>query len=95
MNGLVKCITDNVKPYNNDNMGMKSADLCFNDFPLFLTGFFNIHEYANYTNKMVCIFDHEVRSLCVRFTLVPILYLTGFQRLDPLQLAKISSSMHQ
>ena len=34
---LPKCITDDIKTYNNDNMGMKSASLCLIDFSLFFT----------------------------------------------------------
>ena len=41
-----------------DNIGVKSAYLFFNDFALFLNLFINIHEYANYENKIICIFDH-------------------------------------
>ena len=32
---------------------MKSACLCFKDFPLFLNDFINIHEYANYAYMII------------------------------------------
>ena len=32
-----------------------------NDFPLFFSVFINIHEYANYANKVHCIFDHGMK----------------------------------
>ena len=46
-----------------------------NDFPLFFSVFINIHENANYANKVRCIFDHEMKGLCLGFILVQILVL--------------------
>ena len=37
-------------------------------FSLISKVFINIHEYAN---KIICIFDHEIKGLCLRFNLVP------------------------
>ena len=68
---LSNCITDDIKK-NNAIMGMKSAYLCFNDFPLFSNVFINIHEYANYANKIIFIFDHGMKALCLSFKTVPI-----------------------
>ena len=31
-----------------------------------------IHEYANYANKVRCIFDHGMKGLCLSFILVQI-----------------------
>ena len=46
----MNCITDDRTACNSNTM--KSAYLCFfNDLPLFLFFFNNIHEYANYANK--------------------------------------------
>ena len=39
--------------------------LCFS---LIFKVFINIHEYAN---KIICIFDHGLKGLCLRFNLVP------------------------
>ena len=49
---LSNCNIDFIKTCNNDNIGMKSACLYFNDFPLFFSVFINIHEYANYVNMI-------------------------------------------
>ena len=46
-----------------------------NDFPLFFSVFINIHEYANYANKVRCIFDHGMKGLCLSFILAQILVL--------------------
>ena len=46
-----------------------------NDFPLFFSVFIDIHEYANYANKVCCIFDHGMKGLCLSFILVQILVL--------------------
>ena len=54
---------------------MKSAYLYLYDFPLFFSVFINIHEYANYTNMVLCIFDHGIKGLCLSFILVQILVL--------------------
>ena len=47
----------------------------WNDFPLFFSVFINIHEYANYANKVRCILDHGMKGLCLSFILVQILVL--------------------
>ena len=44
-------------------------------FPYFCSVFINIHEYANYANKVCCIFDHGMKGLCLSFILVQILVL--------------------
>ena len=66
---------------------MKTLKMCFknresykpiyicNDFPLFFSVFINSHEYANYANKVRCIFDHGKKGLCLSFILVQILVL--------------------
>ena len=64
---LSNCNIDYIKTCNNDNIGMKSAYLNFNDFPLFFSVFINIHEYANYANMIGCIFDYEIKGLCLSF----------------------------
>ena len=70
------CITDDIKTCNktcnNAIIGMKSAYLCFNDFPLFSNVFIYIHEYANYANTIICIFDHGMKALRLTFNMVPI-----------------------
>ena len=45
-----------------------------NDFPFFSV-FIKIHEYANYANMVRCIFDHEIKVLCLRLILLQILVL--------------------
>ena len=55
MMDLSNCNIDYIKTCNNDNIGMKSAYLYFNDFPLFFSVFINIHEYANYAYMICCI----------------------------------------
>ena len=42
-------------------------------FPHFFRVSINIHEYANYTNMVRCIFDHGLKGLCLSFILVQIL----------------------
>ena len=37
-------------------------------FLLLLSFFINVHEYAN---KIICIFDHGIKGLCLSFNLVP------------------------
>ena len=74
---LSHCNIDDSKTCNNDNIGMKSAYLYFNDFPLFFSVFINIHEYANYANMITCIFDHAMKGQCLSFNLVPILVAYG------------------
>ena len=64
---MSNCNIDYIKTCNNDNIGMKSAFYICNDFPLFFSVFINIHEYANYANKVHCIFDHGIKGLCLRF----------------------------
>ena len=32
--------------------------------------FINIHEYANYANKIICMFYHGMKALCLGFNLV-------------------------
>ena len=67
---LSNCNIDNIETCNNDNIGMESAYLYFNDFLLFFSVFINIHEYANYANMITCIFDHGMKGLCLSFYLV-------------------------
>ena len=43
---LSNCTIDYIKTCNNDNIGIKSAYLYFEWFPLFFNVFINIHEYA-------------------------------------------------
>ena len=52
-------------------MWKKSAYSVLNDFPLFLNVLINIHEYANYANKIICKFDQEMKAMCLSFNLVP------------------------
>ena len=73
MHVLVNFFTDYIKTSNIDNMGMKSVYLCFNGFPLFFNVCINRHRYTNYANKIICIFDHEMKALWISFKLVPIL----------------------
>ena len=49
----------------------------FNDFPLFFSFFMNIHEYANYSNIITCIFDHGMKGICLSFNLVQMLVNYG------------------
>ena len=62
---LSNCNMGDIKTCNNDNIGMKSAYLNFNDFSLFFAFFINIHEYANYANMITCVFDHVIKGLCL------------------------------
>ena len=50
----LKCNSDDIKTFNNNNIGMKSAYLYFNEYPLFFA-YFNIHEYAIYAKMITCI----------------------------------------
>ena len=52
-------------------MEMKSSFYVFNDFLLFsnVKRFINTHEYANYENRIICIYDNGMKALNV----VPIL----------------------
>ena len=69
---LSNCNIDDIKTCNNDITGMKSAYLYFHDFPLFFRIFIYIHQYANYANMITCIFDHEMKGICLSFNLVQI-----------------------
>ena len=42
-------------------------------FPYFLVFCINIHEYANYANKVRCIFDFGIKGQCLSFILDQIL----------------------
>ena len=44
----------------------------FNDVSLFLNFFSDIHVYANYTNKIIRISDHEIKGMCLSFYLLSI-----------------------
>ena len=67
---------DYIKTCN--NIGMKSAFFyTFNDFPLFFSVFIDIHEYANYTIMIACIFDNGIKGICLSFYLVQILVIYG------------------
>ena len=71
---MSNCNIDFIKTCNNDNIGTRNQLIYIcNDFPLFFSVFINIHEYANYTNKVRCIFDHGMKGLCQSFILVQIL----------------------
>ena len=59
---LSNCTIDYIKTCTNDTIGMKSAYLYFNDFPLFFRVFIIIHEYANYANMITCIFDNGIKA---------------------------------
>ena len=74
---LSNCNIDYIKTCNNDNIGMKSAYIYFDDFHLFLAFFMNIHEYANSAKMITCIFDHDMKGLCLSFNLVLILAIYG------------------
>ena len=52
-----------------------------NDFHLSFSVFINIHEYANYANKVRCIFDHGMKGLYLSFILVQILVLYDLKQL--------------
>ena len=55
-------------------MGLKSTCLSFFImFPYFLNFFSNIHEIANFANKIICISDHYMKDILLSFYLVPIL----------------------
>ena len=56
-------------------LGLNQPIYICNDFPLFFSVFINIHDYANYANKVHCIFDHGMKGLCLSFILVQILVL--------------------
>ena len=49
-------------------MGVISA--CFMIFPYFFNVFVNIQEYAHYANKIICIFDHDIKGLCLYFNMI-------------------------
>ena len=69
---LSNCNIAHIKTCNNDNIGIKSAYLYFNDFPLFLA-FLLI--FINYANMITCTFDHGKKGLCLSFNLVQILVI--------------------
>ena len=77
MNGLVNCTIDYIKTCNNGNIGMKQPIYTFNDFPLFFSVFNNFHEYANYANMIICIYDHRMKDLCLSFHLVQFFVIYG------------------
>ena len=72
---MSNCNIDYIKTCNNDNIGTNQPIYICNDFPLFFSIFININEYANYANKVRCIFDHGMKDLCLSFILVQILVL--------------------
>ena len=63
---LSNCNIGYIKPCNNDNIGMKPANLFLNEF---FSVFMNIHEYAYYANMITCIFEHGMKDLCFSFNL--------------------------
>ena len=54
---IVSLFTDDITTCNNDNMGLKSTCLSF------LMMFSNIHEMAIFSNKIICISDHEIKDM--------------------------------
>ena len=52
-----------------------------NDFSYFFNVLINIHEYANYANMIICIFDHGIKGLYLSFNLVQILVIYGKKQL--------------
>ena len=56
-------------------MGWNQLIYICNNFPLIFSDFINIHEYANYANKVRRIFDNGMKGLCLSFILVQILVL--------------------
>ena len=67
---IVSLITDDITTCNSDNMELKLK-------PVYVFSgvsyFFNIHEIANFANKVICKSDHEIKDLQINFNLVPIL----------------------
>ena len=59
---LSNCITDGITTCINNNMGMQSAYLFFNDFPYLLTFLINIHANANYVCYMICIYMRQMHK---------------------------------
>ena len=67
---MSNCITDDITTCNID-----SSLFCFFyfiRFSLIFYVFINIHKFANYANKVICLFDNEVKGLYLNFKLVPI-----------------------
>ena len=61
---IVSLITDDIATCNNDIMGLKSTCLSFlMMFPDFFLLFSNIHEIANFANRINCISDHEMKDM--------------------------------
>ena len=44
----------------------------YNEFPLHFKVYIDIHEYTNYANKIISIFDYEIKALCLIFNLIRI-----------------------
>ena len=67
---LSNCITDDIAICINDDMQIQSAYLCFKDFLIF-NAFINIHENANYVDKIICICHKLIKGQCLSFNLIP------------------------
>ena len=64
--GLSNCITDDLTTCNNDDMGLKSVFLSFDDYPLFLNAFINIFMNTQIMQiRSFCIIDHEIKGICL------------------------------
>ena len=59
---IVSLISDDITTCNNENMVLKSTCLNFNDV-YFFNYFSNIHEIANFANKIICVSDHEKNDM--------------------------------
>ena len=74
---LSNCNIDYIKTCNNDNIEINFSLFIFLMIFFFFSAFMNIHEYANYANKITYIFDHGMKGLCLSFDLVQILVIYG------------------
>ena len=59
-----------------------SLSFFLNNFPLIISVFININEYANHENTTTWIFDHEMKVLCPSINLVPLLVVYDKSRWD-------------
>ena len=72
MKELIILIIGDIKTGNNvvyDVFVLKYVHLCFLWFYLIFKVFITIH---NYTNQMICKYDHRIKNICLSFNLTPI-----------------------
>ena len=67
---LSNCNIDDIKHATMIILGWNQPIYNFYDVPLIFSIFINTHEYANYAKTIFCIFDHEIKGVCLSINLL-------------------------